>query len=118
MFIKGLFFLFFLFLGCSPQSLEDLRVEAEGEIERLVEDLRRIETKDSLQKAVPKIKKRFNKIADLLVETRKFPKSASPPLEVSERLFIELARLYEIPGGKELLESAERDAVEKLQARH
>ena len=67
-------FLIFLFLAsCSPSSLADVRCEGEAETRKLAHELRGIENKDELQRAVPKVKKRFSKIAEILVETRKFP---------------------------------------------
>lgn len=102
-------------VGCSPATLEDLRCQGEAETRRLAKELQGIETKEDLQKALPRIKKRFNRIADLLIEVRKFPNPAPlEPTEASEALFIELARLYEIPGMREAIEGAEEEAVQRL----
>jgi hypothetical protein len=101
--------------GCSPATLEDLRCQGEAETLQLAKVLRGLETKEDVQKALPKIKKRFNRIAVILGEVRKFPNP--PPLDptmASEELFIELSRLYEIPGAREWVEGAEEEAVQKL----
>jgi nitric oxide reductase activation protein len=98
--------------GCS--SFEDLRCEGEAETRKLAAELRAIETKEDLQKAVPRLKKRFNRIADLVIEARSFHGGESEPTAASEELFIELARLYEVAGGRELIESAQTDAVLRL----
>ena len=112
--MKLILFLLVL-LGCAPANISDLRYEGEAEVRKLVSDLKKIETKDELQKAVPKIKKRFNKIAQVLVEIRPFLDSATEePLPSSELLFIQLARLYEIPGGRELIENAQREAIRRM----
>ncbi len=103
-----------LLISCGPSSIEDLRYEGEAQTRKLARDLRAIETKEELQKAVPKLKKRFNQIADLLVEARSFPKEEGEPSAASEELFAELARLYEWPGGRELIESAQTEAVHRL----
>lgn len=100
--------------SCGPATLSDLRYEGEAETRKLAERLRAVESKEDLQRAVPDLRKRFNKIADLLIEARAFPKEESQPSFASEQLFSELARLYEMPGGRELIESAELEAVQKL----
>lgn len=107
--------LIFLFLiSCSPSSLADLRYEGEAQTKKLALELRTIETKEDLQKAIPRLKKRFNKIADLLIEAREFPKEEAEPSFASEQLFAELARLYEMPGGRELIESSQMEAIHRL----
>lgn len=101
--------------SCRPASLEDLRFEGEAETAKLAEELSKLESRDDLQKAMPRLKKRFNRIARLLAEAREFPNlPAAEPTLASEKLFIELSRLYEIPGGRELIESAESEAVHFL----
>jgi hypothetical protein len=104
-----------LLIGCSPSTLADLRCEGEAQTKKLAQELRQIENKDDLQRALPRLKKRFTKIADLIVEVRKYPPEASEPSAASEELFAELARLYEMPGGRELIEVAQREAIHRLQ---
>ena len=72
------------------------------------------ESKEDLQKALPQLKERFNQIAELLIEVRKMPKEELEPSLASEQLFAELARLYEMPGGREQIESAQKDAIQNL----
>lgn len=111
--------LFVCLAGCSPTTLEDLRLEGEAETKKLTKELRAIETKEQLQKAKPKVKKRFDRIADVLIQVRKLPldETSFEPTEAGEALFVEMARLYEIPGGREILESAQNDAVRRLLSR-
>ncbi len=114
--MKSLWLLLIVFaVGCSPVTLEELRCQGEAETGKLAADLRKLETKEDLQKALPKIKKRFNRIGDILMEVRKFS-NALPiePTVASEELFIELSRLYELPGAQELIENAEEDAIRLL----
>ena len=113
-FLSGLVFL--SFAGCSPTTLEDICIEGESQVKKLAEELREIETKEALKKALPRIERRFLKIAELLIELEKMPHKERDPMEVSERLFIEMARLYEIPGGREMLESAQVAAIDRLRA--
>lgn len=111
-----LIFLYFL-SGCAPTSLHDLRCEGEAEMKKLTADLRKIESKEDVQKASKRLKKRFNRIADLLIETRKFSSPIDEPLEpalAGEELFAELARIYEIPGVRAAIEAAQNEAVHRL----
>jgi nitric oxide reductase activation protein len=104
-------FLFVLFVSCSPLSLKDLRCEADAEMRKLALELRGFETKEDLQQNSKRIKKRFNKLAQFLIETRKFTEGNSEISSAAEELFIELARLYEAPGAKETIESLQEEAV-------
>ncbi|HSX10813.1 MAG TPA: hypothetical protein VLF94_03750 [Chlamydiales bacterium] len=107
---KGLFLV--ILVGCT--SFDDLRYEGAAETRKLAAELRSIETKEELQRAVPRLKKRFNRLADLMIAVRSYSVEEPEPSPESEQLFIELARLYEMAGGKELIESAQTDAVLRL----
>ncbi len=106
------------FASCSPATWGEFRLEGEAETRKFAAELRQIETKEELQKALPKIKKRFNKIGGLLIKIndlqRKIPPQKAEPSLASDELFTQIARLYEIPGGKELIESCQGEAVRKL----
>ena len=75
---------------------------------------------EELQAATPYLKKKFNKLANLLLEVRLLQERkpdvfhSNEPLEGSEALFAELARLYEIPGCREIVEQAQAEAVYRL----
>lgn len=112
--MRALFLLFLLLFSCSPASLIDVQVEGEAQTKKLVRELEKIDTKEDLQKALPQIKKRFNELADVLILARDFSSQNPEPSLASEQLFVALARLYEMPGGRELIESAQFEAVEKL----
>lgn len=111
------FVLFLLMSACSPATIEDLRCQGEAETRRLAALLKRVETKEDLQKALPQVKKSLNRMADLLIEVRqaRSAEEARPePSSASDELFIEMARLYEIPGLRDLFEQAQSEAVRKL----
>ncbi|MDE3046001.1 MAG: hypothetical protein KGJ02_05090 [Verrucomicrobiota bacterium] len=110
-----------LFLtACGPSSWGDIRAEGEAETRKLAYLLHDINTKDQLQKELPRLKKRFNRMADLTLQVRQL-KETSPlpenpePSQASDQLFAELARLYEMPGCRELIESAQIEALQKLE---
>jgi len=107
----------FCLVSCSFSSLQDVRYEADFEMRKLVLELKAIETKEDLQKRSVCIKKRFHKIAELLLETRKFPEAFSEVSLAAEALFVELARVYEIPGAREMIENLQTEAVHLLDKR-
>lgn len=111
-----LFWILIFFVSCAPATYDDLRCEGEAQTRKLAESLQAIETVEDLQKAVPRLRKKFNKIADLLCEVKYFSSIETQPSFASEQLFAELARLYEMPGGRELIETAQNQAVQRLQA--
>ncbi|MBX7067693.1 MAG: hypothetical protein K1X28_10745 [Parachlamydiales bacterium] len=102
--------------SCGPSTFDDLRFEGEAQTRLLAKELRSIESKEDLQKAIPRLRKRFNKIADLLIEAKKVPCQEGDGSLASEELFAELARIYEMPGGREAIELAESQAVQRLQS--
>ena len=75
-----IFFLMVLFASsCGPADLADLRLEGEAQTKKLAGELRSVETKEDLQKLVPKLRKRFNQIAEILIAARSFPKEDQEP---------------------------------------
>jgi|SRR3990167_3665422 len=117
--MKRICLLFLAFLAsCSPSSWEDLRAEGEAETKKLAHLLQGINTKDELQKELPKVKKRLNRMADLVIQVRAL-KELSPmlgfsePSEASDELFAQLARLYEMPGCRELIERAQDEPIRR-----
>ena len=102
-----------LFLtGCAPSSISDLRVMGEAETLKLAKLLHKIDTKDDLQRNLPKVKKSYLRIAELMVQVREFHDAIdTEPSGASDQLFAELARLYEMPGCRELMESAQNEAL-------
>ncbi len=108
------YWILILLASCAPATFEEMRREGEMQTRKLAEELRGIETKEDFQRALPRLRKRFNRIADLLIELKRTPGSEQNPSKASEELFRELARLYEMPGGREWIELAQSEAVQKL----
>lgn len=118
---------FFLFLslcaGCGSRSLEDFREEGNQATDSLVAELRQIQTRRDLIEAAPKLKQSFNRLAALMVAAREFQKT-HPDHEklelqekdhaLSEQLRAELNRLYEIEGGREIIEKYQEEALRRL----
>ena len=114
--MKFFFFPLLLLVGCAPVSLEELRCEGEAAVKQLTLELKKLESHEDVQKASKRLKKHFNRIAELLIETRNFPYPSGelPEIPGAEELFAELARIYEIPGGRAAIESTQNEGVHRL----
>ncbi len=108
--------IFLLLAGCAPANLKELRCEGEERMKKLTADLKKMETVEDVQKGAKRLKKHFNRLGELLIETRNFPQPAESPAAAGagEELFAELARIYEIPGARSLVEAAQSEAVHRL----
>ncbi|HEV7737161.1 MAG TPA: hypothetical protein VGO47_07295 [Chlamydiales bacterium] len=118
--MKKTILLLFFMVSCGSPSVKDLRAEGEGETRKLAGLLRDIETREQLQKKIGKIQQCYAKIADLMIQLREMSEGLAGDEEASEfsdALFIELVRLYEMPGCRRLLEAAQEGAIEKLYPR-
>ncbi len=113
---RGIFLVFCYAASCSPSNLQELRCEGEGEVKKLVAELKKIETREDFEKSAKKLRKHFHRIADLLIKARGFPEGGElpPEMALSDELFIELARIYEIAGGRAMVEKSQEEAVRRL----
>lgn len=106
-----------LLSSCMKSPEEEFRSRGKKIVNELVYVLQNVENHEELQAAREPLKKLFKKLASLLLEVRSFQEKhpdaafASDPLEGSEDLFMHLARLYEIPGCREIMERSQGDAV-------
>ncbi len=112
-------------MGCSPTSLEEYRREGESLCRRFTEELQKIETRDELLAALPNIRRRYEEFVDLMLEVKEFEEEhfgeATDPWNTSdflasESLIIEMKRLYQLEGGRELMEKTQREALFRLDA--
>ena len=118
-----LFLILFFFVSCSPRSYEDFRYEGEAVARSIAQDLKAVRTKEDLEKILPRLRKKFQKLADLIVALRKF-RQEQPPEEAcysayeakaNEELHSEIRRIYQMPGARQLMEQAQRDALTQIQ---
>lgn len=116
-------FLFLLFISCSPQSYEDFRDEGEALAYSIAQDLRKVQTKEDLEKISPKLRKKFQRLADLIISLRRFnerqPFEAAYYLayeaKVSDELYLEMKRIYQIPGARQVVEKTQAEALTRIQ---
>ena len=84
-----------------------------------MKDLQKIESREQLVKVVPRLKVHFEKLVDLMIEAKKFQETAEEefaplPTQASEKLLLELKRIYQLEAGGELIEKAQNEALLRL----
>lgn len=114
-------FLLVMLSGCSPSSMEEYRFEGESLVRSLIEECQKIESKEDLLLEKPRLKKKFDKIVDLMIAARKFQvKHLDSEIPVDLRLAAsnalkeEFIRIYKIEGCQSLMEDIQRDSLHKL----
>ena len=118
-------FLYFclFFSSCSPNSQEDFQLETQAVCRLLTEQLQTVKSRDDLMDKMPGLKKIFNRLVDILIEARTY-QTEHPELvwnaaavvqqDWSEALQGEMRRIYNLEGGKELIEEAQRPSLLRL----
>lgn len=109
--------LLLIFIGCSPSSQEEIRSEGEEVCRLFIQELQKIHNKEEVLKHYASIKKKYSKIASLMaaaMEMNEYEGERDANRnKYSNDLYRELARLYEIPGVKEILEKAQAEAIKE-----
>lgn len=104
--------------ACAPTSAESLYLEGESAALALRDEMRCIHSRDELQAAIPKLRRKYLRLARLALAARELAAQGEkplPPSRASDELFAEIARLYELPGGRELLALAQAESLKLLQ---
>lgn len=125
--LNRLYFSLFLSLilaSCSPGSLADFQHEGEALSRNLILDLDKIEDREQLLRAEPQLKKHFNALISLMIAARTFQEEhpedllidLDRPKEIEIALQEQLKRIYAIEGGREVIESAQQEAIIRLDA--
>ena len=124
MFLRFLSLLIF-FSSCQSSSLEDFRYEGASQVRLLIEELKLVESREDLLEMGPVLKKRFEKMVDLMVQSRAYQQK-NPGCEIgfystsqalSDSLLEQMKRVYSLEGGKECIEKAQREAMLRLDAK-
>ncbi|HAZ15474.1 MAG: hypothetical protein A2Y28_00385 [Chlamydiae bacterium GWC2_50_10] len=115
-----------LFLGsCSPSSQEDFLREGEALSRKIVLDLQKIQTKEDLVRMTPLLKKRFCALVELMIQARErqekewegaFVDPQVPLASFNELFVIELERIFSLERGREIMEKAQKQALDRLDA--
>ncbi len=109
--------------ACSPSSNEDFREVGRSINRSLIKELQGIHTHDDLLNKLPRLEKQFNRLSDVMISAKKFQAMQSGstylPLskedhQISDQLRLELNRIFLISRGKEMIEKAQQQALDKL----
>lgn len=116
-----IFFLCIICFACSSHSPEDFREEGNGITRELIYQLRRARTSAALRLVAPVIKESFDQLVDVVARARAEPGmeplDLSPQdLALSDRLHSELKRIYQLEGGREIIEECQKEALHRLDA--
>ncbi len=116
--------IFLLFCGCTPSSLTDFQHEGESRCREILLVLEQIEDREQLLRSESALKKHFESLITLMIEARKYQQNhlEDALVESDDRLAIEsdlqeeLRRIYQIEGGREVMERAQHEALVRLDA--
>lgn len=105
--------------GCS-RSIDQCRRDAEATECALYRLLVEAHTREELRERLPKLRRLYLELAQLQLAAEKaydrdeWVAAKATPSEWSEKLRLELIRVYELEGGRELVENAQDDAIRLL----
>lgn len=115
-------FLFLLVTACSPTTSEDFQLQAAEIMERFVKETKKINDPFELKQKENLLKKHFNRLGVVMIKYRKFiemhPENGYEPSSTLHKAALELKtelyRLYELDGGQNIIEEAQKEAYLKL----
>jgi hypothetical protein len=118
----GILMVFSLISGCGPTSVADYQTLAISEMNSFTRLLKKIHDPKELKKKQNKIKIHFNSISKVMISYRsyleKHPEASDRSCEklqvAAGFLKSELYRIYELDGGLNIIEEAQRDAYIKI----
>lgn len=106
--------------GCSPESYDDFQREGERWSKEMSYELDQIQTREELVEKLPRIQKLYDEFAELFVEVRGYQlEQRGDEIQqyqnnASKQLSASLKRIYTLEGGRELMERAQKEALEKI----
>ncbi len=108
--------------ACSLTSSGDYQSAACIQIKKLTKDLKEVQDPIQLQKKAKVLKKDFNQLTSLIISYRAYLEkndedevTIDNSLEIaSHELRVQLERIYNLDGGREIIERAQKEAYIKL----
>lgn len=111
-------FLAIFVTACAPSSLQECCEHGEAITLDIARELEKCHSREDLQKSIPRLKKQFMRLVDIIIEASLH--QGEPPAftdgRAGDKLLFEMQRVYLIEGGRQLVELAQREALEKLDA--
>lgn len=103
--------------SCSPNTQEECIRECSTTISLLIAELKEVNSREDLLKKKGVLRKYFDQIAHMMVLAKTTEdeglNDAGPP-SWNQELLIEMMRIYEIDGAKELMENYQKNALRSL----
>ncbi len=118
--MKKVFVALILLLGCAPSSYEGFYREGEALALAMAKDLEKVETLEDLRNMDGRLKKKFDKLTDLMIAFERYRKGSLTQRPIrssgaSDRLEQQVMRIYAIEGGKEAFEAIAQESLQKIQ---
>lgn len=119
-----LLLLLLFFTSCRSSHLDDYQEEGEAIIRSLIQELKKIRTKEQLMASTNKLKLLFDRLAETMIAAETYLHShpevdravlSGPNHELSDQLRGELNRIYQFDGGRQFIEQCEQKALLRLQ---
>lgn len=103
-------------ISCSPASPDEFANESERIQKELVRQLRDVETLDDIAKRGPKIRSLSFELVELMKKADVYYKKTHQEivprdLPITEVLRSEMKRIYQLDGGREMIEKYQREAL-------
>lgn len=111
--------------SCSSQSLDDFREEGDAASRLLIAELKQIRSRDDLLEHADSLQELFNHFAAIIIRAQEFKDSHPGAVQEgafeessarSDQLRIELNRVLHMEGGREVIEKAQEEALNLLDA--
>lgn len=110
-----------LFLSCTPSSYDGFYREGEALAYAIAKDLEKVETLEDLRRIEERLKKKFDKLTDLMIAFERFNQGMVGQIATgkntftSDKLKFQMERIYSMEGGKEAFESIAQESLQKIQ---
>lgn len=114
-----------LFVSCSKSSLSDFQKEGRTILIELTAELKQIRSRDDLPAHAVRLQQLFDRLAEVMIAAQEY-KSTHPDIKLAEddddvhllsdRLRTEFNRILRMEGGTEIIEKAQENALNKLDA--
>lgn len=114
-----------LLASCRSSNLEDYREEGEAITRSLIQELKKIRTKEQLIASKNNLKGLFDRLVETMIAAETYIHShpnldqsvfPEPDHELSDQLRGELNRIYQLEGGRQIIEQCEQKALLRLES--
>ena len=110
-----------LLLSCTPSSYDGFYREGESLAYAVAKDLEKVETLEDLKQIEGRLKKKFDKLTDLMIAVERFNQGMVGQVTTgrntfaSDKLKFQMERIYAMEGGKEAFEAIAQESLQKIQ---